>query len=155
MRRSAGAWPLLDSNRMGAHAAMCAGGLLVLLSISLLLSLLTPATEGVELFMRLGVCVSFWLPSLSCRWGLLSFRATSQEPILSIRQVNARAPTQESAFSGMSIYVGLVFLFVSFRFKLFTEQCKHQGNCTLTLTARQTIACGGSERNTDDSFFLH
>ena len=23
---------------------------------------LTPATEGVELFMRLGVCVSFWLP---------------------------------------------------------------------------------------------
>ena len=55
-------WPQLDSNRMGAHTAMCAGGVLVLLSILLLLLLLTPATEGVEMFMRLGVCVSFWLP---------------------------------------------------------------------------------------------
>ena len=55
-------WPLLDSNRMGAYTAMFAGRVLVLLSISLLLLLLTPATEGVELFMRLGVCVSFWLP---------------------------------------------------------------------------------------------
>ena len=56
-------WPLLDSNRMGAHTAMCAGEILVLLSISLPLLQLTPATEGVELFVRLGVCVSFWLPS--------------------------------------------------------------------------------------------
>ena len=55
-------WPLLDSNRMGAHTAMCAGGVLVLLSISLLLLLLTSATEGVEMLMRLGGCVSFWLP---------------------------------------------------------------------------------------------
>ena len=55
-------WPQLDSNRMGAHTAMCAGGVLVLLSMSLLLSLLTSATEGVEMFMRLGGCVSFWFP---------------------------------------------------------------------------------------------
>ena len=51
-------WPLLDSNRMGVHTAMCAGRVLVLFSISLLLFLLAPATEGVELFMRL----PFWLP---------------------------------------------------------------------------------------------
>ena len=51
-------WPLLDSNRMAVHTAMCAGGVLVLLSISLLLLLLTPAMEGVELFMRLPL----WLP---------------------------------------------------------------------------------------------
>ena len=51
-------WPLLDSIRMGAHTAMCAGRVLVLLSILLL----TSATEGVEMFVRLGVCVSFWLP---------------------------------------------------------------------------------------------
>ena len=55
-------WPLLDSNRMGAHKAMCAAGVLVLLSILLLLFLLTPATEGVEMLVCLGVCVSFWLP---------------------------------------------------------------------------------------------
>ena len=55
-------WPLLDSNRMGAHTAMCAGRVLVLLSRLLLLSLLTSATEGVDMFMRLGVCVSVWLP---------------------------------------------------------------------------------------------
>ena len=54
-------WPLLDSNRVGAHTTMCAGGVLVLLSILLLLLLLTSAPEGVEMFMRLGVCVSFWL----------------------------------------------------------------------------------------------
>ena len=61
-------WPLLESNRMGAHTAMCAGGVLVLLSISLLLLLLTPATEDVELFMRLCVCVSLWLPILGVQW---------------------------------------------------------------------------------------
>ena len=55
-------WPLLDSNRMGAHTAMCAGRVPVLLSILLPLLPLTSATEGVEMFMRLGVCVSFWLP---------------------------------------------------------------------------------------------
>ena len=55
-------WPLLDSNRVGAHTTMCAGGVLVLLSIFLLLLLLTSAPEGVEMFMRLGGCVSFWLP---------------------------------------------------------------------------------------------
>ena len=52
----------LDSNRMGAHTAMCAGGVLAQLSILLLFFLLTSATEGVEMFMRLGSCVSFWLP---------------------------------------------------------------------------------------------
>ena len=52
---------------MGAHTAMCAGKVQVLLSISLLLLLLTPATEGVELFMRLGVCASFWLTNV-CGW---------------------------------------------------------------------------------------
>ena len=56
-------WPLLDSNRMGAHTAMFAGGVLVLLSILLLILLLTPATEGVEMFIRLCVCVPFWLPN--------------------------------------------------------------------------------------------
>ena len=40
-------WPLLDSNRMGAHTAMCAGEVQVLLSILLLFLLLTSATEGV------------------------------------------------------------------------------------------------------------
>ena len=55
-------WPLLDSDRVGAHATMCAGGVLVLLSILLLLLLLTSALERVEMFMRLGVCVSLWLP---------------------------------------------------------------------------------------------
>ena len=54
--------PLLDSNRMGAPTAMCAGRVLVLFSILFLLLLLTSATEGVEMIMRLGVCVSFWLP---------------------------------------------------------------------------------------------
>ena len=44
-------WPLLDSNRMGAQTTMCAGEVLVLLSILSLLSLLTSATEGVEMFM--------------------------------------------------------------------------------------------------------
>ena len=48
-------WPLLVSNRMGAHTAMCAGRVLVLLSILILLLLLTPPTEDVEMFMRLGV----------------------------------------------------------------------------------------------------
>ena len=55
-------WPLLDSNRVGAHTTMCAGGVPVLLSILVLLLLLTSAPEGVEMFMRLGGCVSFWLP---------------------------------------------------------------------------------------------
>ena len=35
---------------------MCAGEVLVLLSL-----LLASATEGVEMFVRLGGCVSFWL----------------------------------------------------------------------------------------------
>ena len=52
-----GHWPLLDSNRMGAHTAMCAGRAPVLLSILLLLLLFTSTTEGGEMFMRLGVCV--------------------------------------------------------------------------------------------------
>ena len=47
---------------MGAPTAMCAGRVLVLFSILFLLLLLTSATEGVEMIMRLGVCVSFWLP---------------------------------------------------------------------------------------------
>ena len=55
-------WLLLDSNRMGVHTAMCAGRVPALLSRSLLLLLLTSATEGVEMFTRLGVCVSFRLP---------------------------------------------------------------------------------------------
>ena len=47
---------------MGKHTAMCAGRVLVLLSILLLLLLLlTPATEDVEMFMRLGG--SFRLPN--------------------------------------------------------------------------------------------
>ena len=58
-------WQVLDSSRMGAYTAMFA--VLVLLSISLLLLQLTPATEGAELVMRLGVCVSFWLPNLAER----------------------------------------------------------------------------------------
>ena len=56
-------WPLLDSSRMGAHTAMCAGRVPALLSILLLLLLFTSATEDVEIFMRLGGCVSFRLPS--------------------------------------------------------------------------------------------
>ena len=55
-------WPPLDSNRMGAHTTMLAGGVLVPLSILRLLLLFTSATEGVEMFKRLGVCVSFRLP---------------------------------------------------------------------------------------------
>ena len=54
--------PLLDSNRMGAHTAMCVGRVLVLFSILLRLSLFTSATEGVDMFMRLGGCVSFSAP---------------------------------------------------------------------------------------------
>ena len=56
-------WPLLDSNRMGAHTAMCAWGVQVQLSILLLLLLFTSATEGVETFRRLGVGLSLRLPS--------------------------------------------------------------------------------------------
>ena len=51
-------WPLLDSNRMGAHTAMCAGKVLVLLSILLLLFLFTSATDGLEMFSAsVGLCV--------------------------------------------------------------------------------------------------
>ena len=57
-------WPLLDSSRMGAHTAMCAGRVLVLVPIKLLLLLFASATEGGEMFMRLGGCVPFRLPKV-------------------------------------------------------------------------------------------
>ena len=55
-------WRSLDSNRMGAHTAMCAGGVPVLLSILLLLLLLTSATEGVEMFYASGGLCVFLAP---------------------------------------------------------------------------------------------
>ena len=55
-------WPPIDSNRLGAHTAMCAGGVLVLLAILLLSLLFTSATEGVKMFMRLGVVCVFSAP---------------------------------------------------------------------------------------------
>ena len=58
-------WPLLDSNRTGAHTAMCAGGAPVLFSILLLLLLIYISHGGCRnVYPSEGVCVSFQLPKL-------------------------------------------------------------------------------------------
>ena len=58
--------PLLDSNRMGAPTAMSAGRVLVLFSILFILLLLTSATEGVEMIMRLESLCVFFAPYWTC-----------------------------------------------------------------------------------------
>ena len=58
VRRSAGALAATRQQSYGVRIQRCrAGGVQVLLSLLLLLLLLTSATERVELFMRLGVCL--------------------------------------------------------------------------------------------------
>ena len=56
-------WPLLDSNRMGAHTAMCAGGVLVLLSILLLFITTYISLGGCRILYASG-CLCVFLGSL-------------------------------------------------------------------------------------------
>ena len=60
--RAAQRWRIGRCSTAIVHSDVPWGSTSTTFNIFLLLQLLTSATEGGELFMRVGVCVSFWLP---------------------------------------------------------------------------------------------